>query len=72
MGRFMVFRFDQYYPSGGRLDTSLADPIVKSLDEARIVGANAMQEISKYDYYDILDLDTGKWVETNRPGNWEE
>lgn len=51
--RYIVFEFDQYYPSGGMGDAMYR---VNNLDEL---------QAQVHDFRDVLDLDTGEWVEVD-------
>ena len=50
--RFMVFAYDQYYPSGGWSDFRES---FETLAEAKAFSAEL-----RYDFTEIIDLDTGE------------
>ena len=56
MKRFLVFAFDQYYPTGGWDD--LVDSC-HTVEEARVVGEGTRK---RYDEYQIVDTESGEVV----------
>jgi len=54
--RFLVFGYDNYYPAGGSNDVVVS---TDTLDEAEDF---IRQMTHGFDYFDILDMETRKWV----------
>ena len=52
--RFILFAFDQYYPGGPSEDERSRH---HSLEDAR-----AAAKVERYDFTEILDLDSGEWL----------
>jgi hypothetical protein len=60
MKRYLVFQFDQYYPSGGWSDfTGAYDTLTQAL--------KARADNPQAEYYHIVDSELGGIVETDKP-----
>lgn len=57
MKRYLLFGYDNYYPSGGQHD------VVDSFDSLDELKEFIKDSIYKLDYYDILDMDNRCWID---------
>jgi hypothetical protein len=66
MKRFLLFRYDNYYPCGGWSDFARSfDSIAEAVEHD-----NALQESSSSDYGQIVDTQTDKVASSRCRGSW--
>lgn len=58
--RYMLFGYDRYYPGGGKEDCM---GMFATIEDARHAEITRTEEYLPFEYWDILDLDSGEWVE---------